>query len=256
IITGQPNRFRRHDFICHWVIQHSMLVDACFVGKSILANNRFIGLHFVACNGRQQATGGHQLFSDNIGLMQYALLTRANSHNDLLEGCIAGAFSNSVDRALNLLGTIADGHQRVGYCHAQIIMTMNTYRSLVNIWHVFTDIANQLPKLPRHGIADGIRNVNDTGSGIDDGLENFVQEFRITAGSVLSRKLYFVAELPGMFNSSYCRFQYFLAAFLELVFHMDIRGGNEGMNTWLGRRLYGLGRPVDIFLTGATQRSY
>src|SRR5699024_7516889 len=155
-------------------------------------------------------------------LMQYALLTRANSHDNLFEGCIARAFSNSVDRALNLLGTIADGHQRVSYCYAQIIMTMNAYCSLVNVGHVFTDIANQLPKFPGHGIADGIRNVNDTGSGIDDGLENFIQKFRITAGSVFSGKLYFVAELPGIFDGLYCRFQYLLATFLELVLHMDI----------------------------------
>ncbi len=49
-----------------------------------------------------------------------------------------------------------------------------------------------------HGVADGVRNIERGGAGIDGRLQHFAEEVGVGAGGVLGRKFHVIAERTGV----------------------------------------------------------
>ena len=66
-----------------------------------------------------------------------------------------------------------------------------------DVRHLLSNCPNQRAVLLRHGIARGIRNIDDRGSGLDGRLDHFEKIGRIGAAGVFRVELHVLHKLPG-----------------------------------------------------------
>jgi hypothetical protein len=72
-VAGQPNRFRRHNFIRERIFQHTVLMNSRFVSKCIFAHNGLVWLTRLSGNPGQQLAGRIDLLCVD-GPVVYAML--------------------------------------------------------------------------------------------------------------------------------------------------------------------------------------
>ena len=110
---GQPHVGRAHDLKGFGVFQHTILMNAGFVGKGVLADNRLVKLHRKTGNGGNAARDIHDLGGINPGAVGHDIAAHLQRHHHFLQRGIAGAFAQAIDRALNLPGTPGNSGQRI-----------------------------------------------------------------------------------------------------------------------------------------------
>ena len=121
---GLTNRFRGHDFISLAVLQHAVLVNAAFMRKGILADNRLIVLNRKPGNGRDIAAGAGDMGRVDRGLIRQAISPHLERHDDFFQRGITGPLAQAIDGAFDLARTALDACQAIGHGQAQIIMAM------------------------------------------------------------------------------------------------------------------------------------
>ncbi len=127
---------------------------------------------------------------------------------------------------------------------------------LVRVRHALDQLAHGFGVLEGNGIANGIRHVDGLGPGLDDRFENPTQEVDLGAPGILGRKLDVIRVLTRPANRLDRLLDHLIGGHAELLFHMNRRGGNEGMNPPRIGRLDRLARPRDIVFIGARQRTH
>ena len=104
-VVVESHVLRIHDFIGMNVLQHTVLVYAARVGKSVAAHHSLVGLNG-HIHQRAHHTGyGIDLRGVDIGLDTKVLMA-LQYHGNLLKGCVAGALAYSVDSHLYLTRTV------------------------------------------------------------------------------------------------------------------------------------------------------
>ena len=82
------------------------------------------------------------LAGDDAGLQAGKILAAGfDGHDDLLEGAIARAFADAVERALHLSRAGLDCGQRVGDGQPQVIVAMHADHGLIDAPHVVAQVA-------------------------------------------------------------------------------------------------------------------
>ena len=123
---------------------------------------------------------------------------------------------------------------------------MHGNHGLVNVRHVGVDASNQLPKLRRGGVANGVGNVDGGGTGGDGRFDHLVHKFRITAAGVFAGELDIVDQGAGVGHHLGGDRQHLSAGFAQFVLEVDVARGNKGMDAAIGRRSHGVGTGLDI----------
>jgi len=124
---------------------------------------------------------------------------------------------------------------------------------LLDVGHVLTDAFNQLAEFLGHAVADRVRDVDGFGPGPDGCFKNLVEKFGIGAGGVHGGELHIVDEGFGIGHHLLGNLQHLSAGFAQLIFEVDVRGGDEGMDAGLGSRLEGFSCRFNISLAGTSQ---
>ena len=104
--------------------------------------------------------------------------------------------------------------------------TLTTARIAQRLHHA----ADQRRVFVRHGVADGVRNVDGAGARGDDGARNLFEIVGIGAGSVFGRKLDVVHVAAAPVRRRPRRLPAPARAFLQLVLQVDVAGGDEGVD--------------------------
>src|SRR5205085_9628353 len=84
------------------VLDDTVLVDPSFVRESIASDDGFVRLHRHSGDLRQKLACGKELFTENRRAEWVTIRTNPHGHHELLQGRVAGAFTDAVNRALRL----------------------------------------------------------------------------------------------------------------------------------------------------------
>jgi hypothetical protein len=116
--------------------------------------------------------------------------------------------------------------------------------------------ADELAVQLGHGVAHGVGDVDRGGALGDHGLEHAAQEVGVAAVAVLGTELDVVAVLPREAHRQLRLLEHLLARHAQLLLHVQLAGGDEGVDARAGRPLQRLGGAADVAVVGARQRAH
>ena len=174
-------------------------------------------------------------------------------HHKFLKRCIAGPLSDAIDRALKLTGAVLHGFQEVGHGQAKVVMAMHRDHRFGDVGDMLIDASDQTAELNRRCVADGVWNIDCGGPRSDGRLNHFVEKLRVASTRVFAGKFNVLHQRPGVADHVRNDGQHLGAAFAQLVFEMDIAGGNECMNAMPRRRSNSIRTSLDVLLRGTSQ---
>ena len=164
---------------------------------------------------------------------------RAQRHDDFFQRGVAGPFAQPVDGAFHLARAVDHAVERIGHRHAQIVVAVDADGGALDPGHVFAKAANQRAILLRHGIAGGVRDIDHSGPGGDDGGDHLKQVVAIRAPGVFGVELHVVGKLPRQLDGIHRHGQDFALLFgqrfavpfiPELAADVDVRGADPSMD--------------------------
>jgi hypothetical protein len=103
--------------------------------------------------------------------------------------------------------------------------------------HPLTDAAEEILQLVRRRVANRIRQVDRRAPHLDHRFDDAAQEIEVAARGVLRRELHVEGVLACVADRLDGRFHALLARHAQLGLQVQIRGGDEGVNAGLRRRL-------------------
>ena len=113
-------------------------------------------------------------------------------HHQLLERGIPGPFTDAIDGALQLAGSVL--HRFGGHGQAEIVVTMNGKDRLANVGHVLIDPRDQGTEFRGGGVANGVGDVDGAGPRCNGRLNHLVEKLRIAATGVYTGELHVVYQ--------------------------------------------------------------
>src|SRR5439155_14059300 len=126
LAARQPDGLRGHDLIRQRVLDHAVLVDPGLVGERVSADHGLVRLDREPGEIAHEPRRGRDLLSlDPAAELWELCRPRPEGHHDLLEGSVAGALSEAVDRDLDLPGARLDGGERVCGRESKVVVAMN-----------------------------------------------------------------------------------------------------------------------------------
>ena len=243
--------FRRHDFVCHRGLEHSVLMDSRFVSKCIRTNDRFVHLNRFARDLAEHLARTVQFLGfDSCGGVVIAL-PRVDRHNDLFQRCVPGALADSIDGAFHLARPVFNRGKAVGDGEPEVVVAVCTDRDAIRILQAVTQGAYKQSIFDRRLIAHRIGNVDDGGSGVDDSIEHRTKIIELCSARVLGGKFDFVAQSPSAFHRFDSDVQRLSPALVELVLEMNVARSQKRMDSRTPRPLQRLPAAVDIHRHGA-----
>ena len=108
---------------------------------------------------------------------------------------------------------------------------MNADNCLIYVGHVLEDARYQPGELLGRGVAHGVGNIDRCCPGIDGGLKDLVDELGIGASGIHGRELHIFNITFGAGDHCGGKIEYLIPVHPELVGEMDIRAGEEDMNS-------------------------
>ena len=196
-------------------------MDARFVGKCVLPNDRLVPLHVHAGDARNEAAGGEQFLGVDIRCEAEGILAYFQRHHHFFQRRIAGPFTQPVDGALHLSRASFDGGETVGNRQAEIVVAVTTNHRIVNVRHVLLQVLDDVPKMRRHGVADGVGNVDRGCTGGDRLFDHFAEEIEFSPRGIFGRELNVRAIVDRSCDHLDRPFDNLFLVHLQLVFAMD-----------------------------------
>ena len=231
------NVFRSHDLVGAALFQHAVLMDAGFVGESVLADDRLVPLHLHAGDGAEFPAGRRQQTGVDAGLELVEIAPCFQGHDDFFEGAVSRALTDAVDRAFNLSGSFHERRETVRHRQPEIVVAVNAVDDFVRSADVLLQIADDLGIVRWDGVADGVGNVQRRRAGLDRLLDDFGQEIEFGASGVFGGEFHVFDVAASALNAfmkiilnfefyiivvrlNYCNYE--LQRFTELCYSIKI----------------------------------
>ncbi len=253
IRARQPDILGQHDFVSRSVLNHAVLMDAGFVCKSVLADDRLVSRRVHTRHGRYDSACRIQALCIDTSLDTEEVLPRLDRHDDFLERAIARALTDAVDRAFDLTCTGLHGGQAVRDGHAQIVVAVHAQTNIVDAGDVLLQVAEQLIELTRHRIANGIGYVHRRCAGADRGLDDLSQILELRSRGILGGELDIITELSRQLNAFDRGTDDLVLGHLQLVLAMDLARCNEHVDARALGVLKSIPRAVYVLRVAARQ---
>jgi hypothetical protein len=113
-------------------------------------------------------------------------------------------------------------------------VTVDGNDRLINVGDVFLDAANQGAELRRGQVAHGVGDVDGGGPSGDRRFQDLIEKLWIRAPRILWRELHIVGEGLGVGHHLGGDGQHLLTTLAQFVLHVDVGGGDEGVDAALG----------------------
>ena len=243
---------RAHDLEGFGVLEHAILMDARFMGKGVLADDRLVELHRKPRHRRHPARDVHDLGGVDARGIGHDIATHLECHHHLFQRGVARAFAKAVDGTFNLTRAACDGGQGIGGRHAKVVMAMGGKDHLIGAGHRGDQTADQVSRFNRRCIANCVGNVDRAGPGLDRDFDRAAQIIPLGAGGIHWRPLHVVTQVAGMGHGLVDTIRH-----LILVEIRDRpvkgRGADKGVDARLRSTFHRLPAAVDILDVGACQ---
>jgi hypothetical protein len=249
----QPDGGGVHDLVGAFVLQHAVLVDARLVGKGIGPDDGLVGLDHHAGVAADHVAGAVDLLGDDVGVQVVDRLAGVDRHDRLFQAGVAGALADAIERDFDLPRAILHAGQRVGGGQPQVVVAVAGEDHILTAGYILTQIADQPAVLLGRDIAHGVGDVERGGAGLDGHGQHLHQEGRVAAPGVLRAELHVAAQAARVLHHVAHGLQHLVAAHAQLVLHVDVAGGQKGVDAGTHRALHRFPRLVDVVLVGARQ---
>ena len=243
----KPDGLWSHDFVSLLVLEHSVLVDAGLVREGVRADHGFVRLHHYSGVFTHHAAAARDLSGVDTVFKIEDGPASVQCHHHFLQRGVAGALADAVDGDLRLARTGADAGEGVCCRHPEVIVAMHRDDDVLDAGGVGDDSRNQRTELVRGGVADRVGNVERGRAALDGFRQHHVQEFRVAAPGVLRAEFHVFAIPFGVCHHLLHPVDYFLRIHAQFVAHVDLGGGQKGVNAGAVGGLNGLPRGVDVF---------
>ena len=174
IALTQTYRFRKHNFVGALMFEHSILMDPGFMRKGIRADNGLIGWYKNAGIGTHHSTYPSQLGRIDPSIKVQQRPTRAQTHDNFFQGCIAGALTDAVDCHLDLARTGLDPCQGVGSSQSKVIMAVSRDDHIFDPRDIFNNACDKCAEFIWGGITHRVRDVERRRTRFNGFLEHHV----------------------------------------------------------------------------------
>ncbi len=219
-----------HDLVGFTVLEHAVLVDARLVGKGVGPHDGLVRLYRKTGDAGDQLGAGHDLGSIEIGVAGEDVLAGTHRHHHLLQCGVAGPFPQAVDGALHLARAIEHRGKGVGHRQPQVVVAVHGKDRLVRVGHPLEELADGLAELVRQVVAHGIRDVDGAGAGIDGRLHDAAEKVHLRTPGILGGELHVVGVTARALHRPDRLFHHLVGRHAQLLFHVDGRDGDEGVD--------------------------
>mmetsp|Transcript_38456 Transcript_38456/g.80911 ORF Transcript_38456/g.80911 Transcript_38456/m.80911 type:complete len:317 (-) Transcript_38456:570-1520(-) len=260
--THQPDGFGGHDLVRRFVLDHTILVDAALVLEGIGSHDGLVRLalhasvlshHFGGGGDVHRIDGRVELASTRPAHKLFVPL-QGQAHDNLLQTGISRAFSDAVDGAFQLPGTVQRAGKAVGRGQSQIILTVRAEDNVLRTGDVLAKFLDQFAEFPGHVPSGSIGNVQGRGPGLNDLAQNSIEEFWIGSSRILGTEFDVIAsESLGEGHGPDGNLDNLIGSFVELAPHVNFARGNEGVDARSCGTLHRVPRALDVLLVCAAE---
>ncbi len=227
----QADRFRGHDLVVFAVLQHAVLVNAGGVGEGAGADDGLVRRDRHIADLADGLAGAPDFMMINVGVHVHDVFAHFDRHDHFFQRAVAGAFADTVHRTFYLARTGVDRGEGVTDSDAQIIMGVDGNNCFVDIRHAIIQAADDVGIFERHGIADGIRDINGGGAGVDRRFHDASQIGNRRTAGVFTGELNVVSVVACPLHHIDRALNNLIQRTAQFGGDMHRRGGNKGMNT-------------------------
>ncbi len=189
----------------------------------------------------------------DVGVHVHDVLAHFNRHDHLFQRTVAGAFTDAVQGAFHLTGAGLYRGDGVADRHAQIVVAVHGDDGFVDVRHAVIQGGDDAAELVRRGVADGVRDIDGGGAGIDGGFDHAAQIVDRCAAGVFTGELYVVGVVAGTFDRAHRHLQHFVERAFQLRFNVQGRGGQEHVDAERFGDAQRFCGHVDVFVYAAGQ---
>lgn len=244
--VGDTHGLGADDLVGLAVLEDTVLMNAGFVEEGVAADDGLVGLdHHTRQLRDHDRRGVDELGGDGVADGE-GVGVGVDGHDNLLHGSVTSALADTIDRDLDLARAVADAGDGVGRGQTQVVVAVGREDDLVSARGVLHQVLDQSAVLLRHVVANRIGNVQRRRAGLDDLAQDVAEELGVGAAGVLGRELDFVDERTRQLDGLDGAADTLLAIDLELVLQVQVRRGQEGMDTAARRGLQGLCGALDV----------
>ena len=244
---------RGHDLVGRLGLEHAVLVDAGGMREGVAADHGLVGLHRHRTHVAHQPARAHELGGvDAAGDIQ-VIAAHVHDHHDLFEGGVARALADAVDGAFHLARAVPDRGDGIRGGEAQVVVAVDRDDRLVDVGHAVEQVVDDRGEDLGRGVADGVGNVDRAGPVLDGGLDHLAQKVALGAAGVLGRELHVAALAARQLHRLRDHGQDLALRAAQLLFAVNGRGAEEGVDAGPLGRAHGRGARQDVLVDGAGQ---
>ena len=222
------------------------------MGKSIRTHHRFVGLDHKTGGLTDHAAGGQDVARIDTHIKTEIVTARLHCHDHFFQRAIACTLAQPVDGALDLTCP-ADLHtgQGVGHRHAQVVVAMHRPDRFVGVGDALAQSADELTIKLGHRVTHRVGHVDGGGALGDHGLQDAAQEIHVTAVTIFRAELHIAHKVAGKAHRLLGLFKHLVGCHAQLLFHVQGRSGNEGVNASVVGPFEGFGGARDVAVIGS-----
>ena len=256
VLARKPDRLGTHNFVRSLALQHAILVNAALVLEGVGTDDCLVRLDDHAAVLRHHAARGGDVngADSRVRSSKLSVSLHSDRHDNLLEACIARTLADAVDGALHLPSSVRDSREAVGSAESQVILAVRGEHNLVGTRSIFAKHGDESSKLVRQAPSGGVGYVQRGGTRLDDRAEHAVEKLGVTSSSILGAELDILAPKAfGEGDRLDSLGDHFVLRHAQLVFHVDLRGCDKGVNARSARVSHGVPRHFDVALGRARE---
>ena len=253
VMALQPDQFRADNLVVLAVLENAVLVDAGGMCKGVASHDGLVTRDRHTHAVRDEMAGAVNFVQFDVCPRVVVIRPHMDSHDDLFECCIAGALADSVEATFHLCGAGANGLQRVGGRHAEVVVAVHADPCFVDVGHAVHDGGKRLVPLAGHRKTYSVGNIHHGGARLDDLFQGAAQVVEVGARCVFGGIFHVVAQAASIADRVDSHLQHIVFRLAHLALQMDVGGAYNDMNAWAFGRFDGFRDGIDIGLDAARQ---
>lgn len=200
------------------------------MGEGAGADDGFVGRDRHVADLADGLAGAPDFMMINVGVHVHDVFAHFDRHDHFFQRAVASAFADTVHRAFYLARTGVDRGEGVTDGDAQVIMGVDGNNRFVDIRHAIIQAADNVGVFERHGVADGVRDINGGGASVDRRFDDASQIGNRRAAGVFTGEFDIVSVVARPLHHIYRALNHFIQRAAQFGGDMHRRGRNKGMD--------------------------
>ena len=186
------------------------------VREGASADNRFVSRNGHVANLADGLAGAPDFVVIDAGVHVHDVFAHFDRHDHFFQRTVARAFADTVHRTFYLTRTGVDGGDGITHGQTQIIVGVDGDNCLINIEYAIVQSGNDVGELKRHGVADGVRDVDGFRTRVDGGFHDARQVFDWRTARILTGEFNVIGVVACAFHHIHRALNHFIQRAAQL----------------------------------------